>query len=803
MLKKILYILLVTLSASAFSQKGDINTLIEHYTNYNALAAETVFVQLNKSQFFLGENLWFKAYVYDTKTQKPYFKTKNLYASVFDRRGNLMEQKLFLVNDAMTNGDFEIKPNYPPGDYLIKFSTNWMKNFNEDQAVYQTFSILGAMDEDEMASETKTVKDIQFFPEGGHFVSGLMNTVGFKLNDSKGKPIEILSATIFNSKGIQVTQFSSNEMGLGKLQIAPEANETYSVVANLQNGNSIKQAFLKPELKGIAVSINNQNEEQLFVGITTNKTTLPEVLGKNFYLLIHRDGTINKIDFKFASNVYAYTVPISRKLLLSGVNIITLFNDKNQPIFERLIFNKNAALRQNLELTTVSKGVDSTKILLKTNKSAAATISISALPTENDSYDTEHNILNTFLLKPYVKGNIDNADHYFEKDDRKTAYDLDILLLVQGWSKLNWRDVFYSPQKALYNFETGFQIAGKLIDAQKSAIDEIQLFSKNDALLEISKIDKAGYFRFEELSLSDNTEISFTAMNTNGKMVQPKLNYNIYPKNHPDSISKTKISQLIKVKKTAFSSIDVSAVVSDPFETTNMVSLDTINIKNEVKAPKSKVIYGKMDGRYIDLDKTYAPTSRILDVIAYNGFNVYEANLAGGVSILSRRRVSLPSSGSDGSLRTPSVYIDNLELFDLDQLRYMYLADIEDLHISQTPSILGESGRMGGVINIFLKKNFYSKVDTSNNFNSSQINLGFSNAKTYYTPNYDTSNPELLSTYAAVAWLPNLKADHNGQFEFNMVNYNYGDVKLYISGMAQDGSLISEIIPLDKSQATN
>jgi len=792
--KTVLFVILI-LGFQGVSQQGNIDNLVAHYTEYYELAPETLFVQLNKTQFIPGENVWFKAYVYDTKTQSPYLKTTNLYASVFNCRGHLMEQKLCHVQEAMTNGDFDIKANYPPGEYLIKFSTNWMKNFNEDLAVYQSFVILGEETEKDLAPETKSIKDIQFFPEGGHFISNVMNTVGFKLNDSKGNSIKILSAKILDSKATVVANFSSNDLGLGKLQILPKANETYTVEAKLRDGSTITQAFLQPELRGVAVTVNNLNDEQLFIGLATNKSTLPELLGKNFYLLIHRDGAIKKIDFKFESNVYQYTIPVSRARLFSGVNILTFFNEQNQPIVERLIFNRSKNLKQSVEITTMSKRVDSTKIVLKTTSPSEATISVSALPVANESYNTNNTIFNSFLLKPYVKGSIDNASYYFEHEDRKTIYDLDLLLLVQGWSKHDWKDIFYSPQQALYNFETGFQVVGKLTDAQQDDLKEIQIFSHRDALMEKSKIDKSGYFKFEELRLSDSTKISFSAKNDKDKMIKPKVYFNIFPKAHQDSISKEEVDVFLKQLNTSPSTIDYSGYITDPFKLANMVSLDTVSLKNKKKDVRTKIKYGKAGGKFIDLERGFNTFTRVLDVISYNGFNVSEGGFGGDVSIRSRRTVGIRA------FATPLVYINNVETINLNDLQYLTLNEVEDLYISQSASITGTTNGFGGTINIFLKQNFYSKNSGASNYNSSQINLGFSKAKTYYTPNYDTSNPELLSTYAAVAWLPNLKADHNGQFEFNMVNYNYGDVQLYISGMAEDGSLISEIIALDKNQS--
>ena len=48
------------------------------------------------------------------------------------------------------------------------------------------------------------------------------------------------------------------------------------------------------------------------------------------------------------------------------------------------------------------------------------------------------------------------------KTNRKKLIELDLLLLTQGWSKYDWKDVFYTPITYQYESENGITLYGVL-----------------------------------------------------------------------------------------------------------------------------------------------------------------------------------------------------------------------------------------------------------------------------------------------------------------------------------------------------
>ncbi|WP_104734643.1 hypothetical protein [Hanstruepera ponticola] len=758
-----------------FSQNENNNLVEDKYVEYFKLNPETIYTHVNKSKFSTSETLWFKTYIYDTKTQKPYLSTTNVYAAIYDAEGHLIEKKVYYAKDGMTHGDFSLAKNYSPGIYFLKVSTNWMRNFNESRHSLQKFMIL-----DESVNKSKIVNqqqkvDFQLLPEGGHLVENTNNSIGFKAIDFNGDPLIITLGKVLDSNGNILSSFKSNTFGIGKFNLFIKENESYRVEITVDNGTIITKDIPKADPIGIGININNINDEILFVNIKTNSKTLPSLLNGSYYFLIHRDGLYKKIDIAFETEKYEYLTSIPKNQLFDGINILTLFNDKNQPVLERLLFNKKDKLINDVMFLSQNSDKDSTQIKLASRGKnlLKQTISVSILPAASEAYESDNTITLALLLKPYIKGHIENPSYYFKDNSRKTNHDLDLLLLTQGWSSYNWKNIFYKPQIAKYNFETGFQIKGKINSAKDTDVKEIILFSEENELMVTSEV-KNTYFNFDNLSLMDSSVVSLSAKNIKGKLVKPQIYYNVYPTYVVDSIKTEHLPEIdFKYKST------VDGFIYDEFVT----QLDTVLLSSKKQEKEQKfMVNGGVNNKLIDLETYYSPNTRIIDIIRNNGFEVRESGQ--NLSILSRRVTNFRGALS------PSVSLDYVQINStLDFIQYLTVFDVEALYISRIGYGMNSPG---GAINIFTKKGMSTKSSNKSRFNNNKIKIGFSIAKNYYSPAYDKTKQEIFAKYGVLNWIPNLSNDENGFFIFKIPNYYYDSINLYIEGICEDGSLISK-----------
>src|SRR5699024_9587788 len=113
--------------------------------------------------------------------------------------------------------------------------------------------------------------------------------------------------------------------------------------------------------------------------------------------------------------------------------------------------------RINLKQKTIKVEKDSITFELQTlEKHKNFNISLSVLPKTTTSYTPKHNIFSAFYLKPYIKGYLENGGYYFSDfKNHRVQENLDLLLLTQGWSKYDWKNIFKGKPVELYENEVG------------------------------------------------------------------------------------------------------------------------------------------------------------------------------------------------------------------------------------------------------------------------------------------------------------------------------------------------------------
>ena len=232
--------------------------------------------------------------------------------------------------------------------------------------------------------------------------------------------------------------------------------------ATLDNGSVINQEIPVAKRKGIAMQVKNPNAKFIEISLLTNRETLEDIKDINYKIWIHNTNTYYKNTISFEKNELAKTLIIKNDKLSKGINIVTIFDKNDTPILERLIFNHHKDLFFEPKVTSKSILGDSIATTISNPTNKKIFLSASFLPKETKSYAPDNSIISSFLLKPFIKGNIENADYYFENINRKKLNELDLLLLTQGWSKYNWNNLFNKPPITNFEFENGIDITVKL-----------------------------------------------------------------------------------------------------------------------------------------------------------------------------------------------------------------------------------------------------------------------------------------------------------------------------------------------------
>ena len=723
--------------------------------NYFHLNREHVFLHLNKNKFAPKESLWFSAYVYNAEKHLPYKNMNNLNVGLYNNNGELIESKVVFIENGKGLGYFNLNhEKFSSGKYYLKADTEYMQNFKEDLEYVKSFEIIG--DKSNTVS-TKIKYDLQLLPEGGHLISNVNNTIGLKLIDNNGKGVFFTDAEVFNSKGEKITSFKSNRFGISKFNLTPNINESYKVKLKTEFGDVIEKQIEGSEKLGISLKTNTLLKDQIVFSLQTNDETYKNINGKEYFLSFHQNRNLKGLKLSFTDDQLITSVTINKNALYPGVNIITIFNENYEPILERMVFNNYGLKRKRVSAELKENFIDSLQIRISQTEQidSIQRLSISTLPKNSISYTPNDNIISALLLEPYVKSNIEDGGYYFTHENiRRRNYDLDLLLLTQGWSKYSWKNIYQNTPEEYYKHQRGFSIKGSVLKRNEKKHSKILLKSNDYSFLEIADIKANNKFEMNNLFVIDSSEISIGLLNSrNNEIKNSSYSVSILPFKKRDLLQTKEEFTLDKINDN-----ETSFELPKDFIKSS-VSLDTVTIQSKSKLQKERDLErnGSAFEDYVVVDEDMEKSYRfITDYIATQGYQVNRG--PGSVTILSRKLLNLRGAQS------PMVIVDGMPLMgDLDLILNLYTSDVETIVFNKTGGGYGQQGS-GGIIKIKTKKTFNNNIKNDNLFSFIAKN-GYAIEKEFYIPKYTNYYSNLFENYGVIDWQSNSTIKNNSSIK--------------------------------------
>ncbi len=365
--------------------------------------------------------------------------------------------------------------------------------------------------------------DVQYLPEGGNLVAGILTKVGFKAIGEDGKSTEI-TGKVLNSKQLEVATFKSVHKGIGVFEMTPQTGETYTAQVTLP-GNVVK-SYPLPAVNptGTAMRINPKGKDSLEIVLTAT----PDLLASNagYYLFgLTRGLVCYTALISFKSPVVKKVV--GKNMFPGGIAHFTLLNNASQPLNERIVYIDH---NNNLQIIIAShKPVYTTRdsialaITVKDKDGKPVRGSFSMAVTDDSQVradSTNSNMVSNLFLASDLKGTIEEAGYYFETSSPQRTAELDNLLLTQGWIGYDWKAIFNPVvQQPQFVAEPEFIVQGKVTDMLNKGVEgsEVLLFSRKPQLVKTTFTDKNGVFTYKDLYPVDTAEFKIQARNKNGK----------------------------------------------------------------------------------------------------------------------------------------------------------------------------------------------------------------------------------------------------------------------------------------------
>ncbi|WP_299130061.1 hypothetical protein [uncultured Winogradskyella sp.] len=728
---------------------------------------ENIHLQLNKTIFFEGENLWFKAYIQDQRLQLPSSST-NLHVGIFSKEGNVLKEKMFLVSNGICKGDFKIDSTFVDDSYTVIAWTNYMKNFESSVPYVQKINIIG---------KTKQVKTtpqksitILIRPEGQNIIPNTFNKVGFMVFDEQLSPIKTSDIKLVDEKGnIIQSNIKTNKFGHGRFSFYAEKQKNYTLRIKGENGKQISKKIVNMHNDESAITVNNSVKDFIIITLKTKKTDLNSKQNKRLKLAFFNNEGISYItNYTFNQNTFALS--IERNKIPYGINTVVILDVNNKAISKRTFFNTQDSSKRVYGIKinySLTENKDSLKLSLVLPKGhRTADLSMSVLPGESIAYSPNNSIISSFLLQPYIKQQLADGQYYFEGKKRSKDFQLDTRLLFEEENRFRVNSGSENYEKLPYKKEKYVAFTGKILDAditKESMVSIIPNLYKDIKLFELSSNKN---FKGNMVLFKDDT-VQISVLNYKGKLRKPKaelyVDNNDKDFDYKNWLSRDKYSARTVNKLATNTEFDLMSGVT---------ALDEVIVSEKTKKTKKFQIDPYIEGIVIDKE-TANKYSSLLTYIRRLGFQTRQNTKQGGVSFyIINNGVSYPVPVSiNGMAVSPGEIIG------------MPLSSIKTIVYNRRLTAIA-----GPFISLSLRYDF-DEFKGNTQFTKLYIPKGFSLTQTYFSPNYPNFTSSLYKKYGAIWWEGNIEVNPQTKNSTIVPLNGQKEVKIIIEGMSSNGFL--------------
>lgn len=491
----------------------------------NGLAAEKIYIHYDKSYYVAGETIWFKAYLFNNR--QPDASANNFYLQLFDTRNRLLMTKKYPVRGATVSGDIELADSLPQGYYTIRALTPAMlttaspdRFYLKDIYVFNPSSRPSAENE----PNKRAALSLQFFPESGHLVDGLLMTVGFKAVDSTGRPVSI-SGYIRTADSVTIAPFKTQHDGMGRVQFRPLAGKKY-IAAVVVNG--LTSFYPLPDVETAGINLKVEDEKGGKVFMLTRTTRRKEEFDSLIIIGETGDGVVyrNEVDMENYQTVKGHIITDS---LPSGILKLSVFNADEILLAERVCFVDNREYFSAATTETIKKGTkprEENILLVSFPESIqhSCSVSVTALPGSGESESDD--IVSSMLMTGEVRGFINNPGWYFSDTAATVKQALDNLMMIQGWSSIKLKnekpeDLSDEAPEDRYLIN----VSGSLKDSKtKMPVQggRLSVFFQTEDSINHSyevEVNEAGQFELDSLLFRGETKFYYGYASVKGKAV--------------------------------------------------------------------------------------------------------------------------------------------------------------------------------------------------------------------------------------------------------------------------------------------
>jgi hypothetical protein len=481
---------------------------------------ERVYLHFDNTSYYKGEHIYYKANVVQGDKFTPTEMSRILYVELVSPEGWPVERQKLIIKDGGAHGSFLLKDTLNSGFYEVRAYTSWMLNFTpgderngtlrrtrralaengerypltfrDNAGIFsRVFPIYEPVDSGRYGRQriiqrprvTVDLNDkvtdrliMNFYPEGGNLVRGVPSRVAFEARNTLGEQVDVKGQLL--REGEPIGSFGCFYGGRGVMSVMPDNSDTTEAdnpakklsIRVSYKGKEYTFGLPKAQAKGYVLTVINR-ADTLLTTVERNADTKGEMLG---LMLCSRGRGVATRILDMRNNRIANTAFCPDRLS-TGVNIFTLFDTEGKVIAQRDVFvNRHDLKKVRLEMKGPKEdlkpyqkvGLDFCLTDSTSTRRRPETFSVAVTDDQfrDRTYAYGMNVMTDLLLSSEVKGFIPYPGYYFERDDAAHRNALDMLLMVQGWTRYDFKQMNQGRNfNPTFKIEKGITLAGKVM----------------------------------------------------------------------------------------------------------------------------------------------------------------------------------------------------------------------------------------------------------------------------------------------------------------------------------------------------
>ena len=309
--------------------------------------------------------------------------------------------------------------------------------------------------------------DLTMYPEGGDLIAERENRVYFEAFTPARKPAD-LAGVVVDQDGKEVATFRSEHEGRGRFAITPQAGKKYQLKITEPSGINTRYDLPTAKASGVTLRATKDvfNHDEFVTVRVDGGVAHPITVTLN-----KREQTLarKKLTLKYGNG----TIQLKAPDWATGVLLATVWNDKGQPMAERLVFRKPAETI-NVKITADAEqytpGGKASLTIETTDQDGKPVSGVVGVTVADDSViemiekrEQSPRLPVMVLLENDVK-ELADAHVYLDPNNDKAALSVDLLLGTQGWRRFAFVETakFLDKQGDLGRRVLGLKMASQL-----------------------------------------------------------------------------------------------------------------------------------------------------------------------------------------------------------------------------------------------------------------------------------------------------------------------------------------------------